>query len=51
MNITERSSKSDIIDSSLELIDTQTEKIQTLQGQVNTLFWCLGVVLIWNLLF
>ena len=51
MNITERSSKEDIITSSLEIIDTQEETINNLRSQTAILFWALGVVLIWNTLF
>lgn len=51
MNITERSSKDDIIDTSVEMIDSQAELIKTLQSQQFILFWALGISLAWQLLF
>jgi hypothetical protein len=51
MNITERSSKDDIIDASVEVIDSQAATIETLQSQMFVLFWALGLSLAWQILF
>ena len=50
-NVTERSSKAEIIDLSCEVIDTQQEKISQLKQQQTTLSITLGVVALWGLLF
>lgn len=51
MNITEKSSKADIIDTAVEFIDTQQEQITTLQSQQRVLVYALSAVVIWSLLF
>ena len=50
MNITERSSKADIIDAAVELTSTQAEKISELQQQQTILLIILGVLAICQLL-
>ena len=50
MNITERSSKADIIDAAVELTSTQAEKISELQQQQAILLILLGVLTICQLL-
>ena len=50
MNITERSSKADIIDAAVELTSTQAEKISELQQQQTILLIMLGVLVICQLL-
>ena len=51
MNITERSSKADIIDAALELTDSQAERIAQLE-QRQTVLWALcgllTLALIWG---
>jgi hypothetical protein len=44
MNITERSSKADIIDAAVELTSSQEEQIATLKQQQELLLILLGVV-------
>ena len=51
MNITERSSKDDIITAALELTDDQAKRIETLTGQANALMILLGLTALWALLF
>jgi len=46
MNITERSSKADIIDAAVELTSTQAEQIDALQQQHTILLILLGAVTI-----
>jgi hypothetical protein len=46
MNITERSSKADIIDAAVELTSTQAERIDALQQQQTILLIMLGAVTI-----
>jgi hypothetical protein len=46
MNITERSSKADIIDAAVELTSTQAEQIDALQQQQTILLILLGTVTI-----
>ena len=51
MNITEKSSKADIIDTAVEFIDTQQEQITTLKQQQQILLYALSAVFIWSFLF
>lgn len=51
MNITERSSKADIIDAACELTDSQAERIAQLEQQQTVLFGLLAVVSVLSLLF
>ena len=46
MNITERSSKADIIDAAVELTSTQAEQISALQQQQTILLIMLGAMTI-----
>ena len=51
MNITERSAKADIIDASIEVIDTQAEQIQELQQRQTVLIVALSSVFCFWFLF
>lgn len=51
MQITEKSTKSEIIDSAVELIDTQAEELKTLQSQQKALVTLLVVTTAWSLIF
>lgn len=46
MNITERSSKSEIIDAATELVDTQQEQIQQLKQRQVILFSIIGLMIV-----
>lgn len=51
MNITERSSKADIIDAAIELTDSQSELITNLRQQQRSLIIALAVVATWSVIF
>jgi hypothetical protein len=50
VNITDRSSKAEILSASLELTDTQAATISRLQQEQRILFAALAVLTIWVLL-
>lgn len=50
-NITERSSKAEIVSAALELTDSQAAAIDQLQAQAKILWLALGLSLAWQLLF
>ena len=51
MTITERSSKQDIIDSSMEIISTQDDTISNLRDDRKALIYITAVALVWGVLF
>ena len=51
MTITERSSKQDIIDSSMEIISTQDDTIANLRDDRRALIVLASVAVIWGVLF
>ena len=51
MNITEKSTKDEIISASCEIIDSQAEKISRLEQQQTALFWVVGLISVWLILF
>lgn len=51
VTINERSTKEQIIDSSLEIIDTQSEEIDNLRQQQKVLITGLALLLLFNALF
>ena len=51
MNITEKSSKDDIITGSIEVIDSQASEIDSLKGDRTALIFIASVVFIWGVLF
>ena len=51
MNITPRSSKDEVISNACELVDLQEKEIETLKGQQTTLFYLLGGIAIFTLIF
>lgn len=50
MNVTARSSKDDIITAAMELADSQSRRISTLEQQQRALLILLGIATIWSLL-
>lgn len=50
MNITERSSKAEIISAACELTDHQSDRIATLEQRQTILLALLGLVAVWHLL-
>jgi len=50
-SITASSNKADIIDASLEIIDTQAEKLQILEQKLNVALWMSAVAAAWAFLF
>nr|BDD45412.1 hypothetical protein 24 [bacterium] len=51
MNIDQRSTKSDIVDAACEIVDSQAEKIETLQQQQTALIGVVGFLVVWGVLF
>ena len=51
MNITQRSSKDEVISNACELVDLQETEIKTLKGQQITLFYLLGGITVFTLIF
>jgi len=51
MNITPKSSKDEVISNACELVDLQEKEIETLKGQQTTLFYLLGGIAIFTLIF
>jgi hypothetical protein len=51
MNITPRSSKDEVISNACELVDLQETEIKTLKSQQITLFYLLGGIAIFSLIF
>jgi hypothetical protein len=50
MNITQRSSKDEIVTAACELISSQDKQITDLQQRQTALALLLGIVLVWSLL-
>jgi hypothetical protein len=51
MNVTAKSTKAEILEEALPLIDDQAEKIQGLSEQLNFMFWAAGLTAVYALLF
>jgi len=51
MNITPRSSKDEVISNACELVDLQETEIKNLKGQQTTLFYLLGGLIVFTLIF
>ena len=51
MNITQRSSKDEVISNACELVDQQETEIKTLKAQQQTLFYLLGGLTLITLIF
>ena len=51
MNITPKSSKDEVISNACELVDQQETEIKNLKGQQTTLFYVLGGLIVFTLIF
>ncbi len=51
MNINEKTNKDKIISHACELIDDKDSRINALQSQQTTLFFLLGLITVWGLIF
>ena len=51
MNITARSSKEDIIDSSIEIIDTQSERIEAMKEERKIMVYAIAALIVWGVIF
>ena len=51
MVVTPKSTKEEIIDSSIEIIDTQSEKIESLKEEKKVMMYSIAALIIWGVCF